>query len=140
MNHDSLIVFWAKLGKETWPEKYHPVICHLIDVAAVTANLWDQVIRTRLRQWVSDRLGLDEQSCGRWLAFWIGAHDIGKVSPCPRTAGSKTPPRSETSSGTLGSRPPAAMNTTVRSAPKSWPTNWPTRQRGPRSIRTCPAT
>ena len=29
-------LFWAKLGGTTWPDKYHPVICHLIDVAAVT--------------------------------------------------------------------------------------------------------
>ena len=60
-----LFWFWAKLGKETWPEKYHPVICHLIDVAAVTSNLWDRLIRSRLRQWVSGRLGLDEKASGQ---------------------------------------------------------------------------
>ena len=27
--------FWAKLGHETWPDVYHPVICHLIDVGQV---------------------------------------------------------------------------------------------------------
>ena len=28
------------------------------------------------------RLGLDETQLRPWLAFWSGAHDIGKVSPC----------------------------------------------------------
>jgi hypothetical protein len=32
MNHN--LSLWAKLGNKTWPEEYHPVICHLVDVAA----------------------------------------------------------------------------------------------------------
>src|SRR6266446_5968787 len=74
--------FWAKLGSAIWPDEYHPVVCHLIDVATVTSQLWDRVIRSRNRQWVSERLGVEEKACGRWLAFWCGAHDIGKVAPC----------------------------------------------------------
>ncbi len=74
--------FWAKLGNETWPEKYHPVICHLIDVAAVARSLWDNVFRPHFRQWLAARLGLDESDCAQWAAFWVGAHDIGKVAPC----------------------------------------------------------
>lgn len=76
------LLFWAKLGSDTWPVKYHPVICHLIDVAAVTQSLWDAVFRSQFRRWLATRLGLDEESCSRWLAFWSGAHDIGKVAPC----------------------------------------------------------
>jgi CRISPR-associated endonuclease/helicase Cas3 len=78
-----LVSFWAKLGSATWPDEYHPVICHLIDVGAVALNLWENVFRRRFRQWLSGRLGLDkdEKACGRWLAFWCGTHDIGKVSP-----------------------------------------------------------
>jgi CRISPR-associated endonuclease/helicase Cas3 len=76
------LLFWAKLGDATWPEKYHPVACHLIDVAAVTFHLWDSVFRPQFRTWLARHLGLDELSCPRWLAFWGGAHDIGKVSAC----------------------------------------------------------
>jgi CRISPR-associated endonuclease/helicase Cas3 len=76
------LLFWAKLGDTTWPEKYHPVACHLIDVAAVTFHLWDSVFRPQFRSWLAGHLALDEQSCPRWLAFWGGAHDIGKVSAC----------------------------------------------------------
>jgi CRISPR-associated endonuclease/helicase Cas3 len=77
-----MLLFWAKLGNDTWPEKYHPVICHLIDVAAVSEYLWDAVFRPTFRKWLAKRLGLDEDNCARWLAFWSGAHDIGKVAPC----------------------------------------------------------
>jgi hypothetical protein len=76
------LLFWAKLGNDTWPDKYHPVICHMIDVAAVTLSLWDTVFRPQLRKWLARRLGLDEDSYARWLAFWSGAPDISKVSPC----------------------------------------------------------
>jgi CRISPR-associated endonuclease/helicase Cas3 len=76
------LAFWAKLGDATWPERYHPVLCHLIDVAAVASALWDKVFRPRFRAWFSGRLGLDEAACGQWLPFWSGAHDIGKVAPC----------------------------------------------------------
>jgi len=84
---DSLFCFWAKLGSAVWPDQYHPVICHLIDVAAVTSNLWNCVIRSHIRQWLSKHLGVDEKGCGRWLAFWSGAHDIGKVAPCFQSQG-----------------------------------------------------
>ncbi len=87
---ESLCWFWAKLGQETWPETYHPVICHLIDVAAVTAKLWEQVIRSQIRAWLSNRLALDQNACGCWLAFWAGAHDIGKVSPNFQSQGKTT--------------------------------------------------
>jgi CRISPR-associated endonuclease/helicase Cas3 len=84
-------LLWAKLGNETWPEKYHPVICHLIDVGQVARRLWDDVCRARLRQWVVNRLGLaDESAAGAWLAFWAAAHDIGKVSPCFQHRGERT--------------------------------------------------
>lgn len=75
--------FWAKLGVETWPEKYHPVICHLIDVGQVARALW-RVQRSPIRKQITSQLGLEnnENAAGRWLAFWIGAHDIGKVTPC----------------------------------------------------------
>src|SRR5262249_49072623 len=75
-------LLWAKLGDATWPEEFHPVLCHLVDVAAVALRLWDCVFRPRFRGWIAGRLGLDEGDCRRWLAFWAGAHDIGKVAAC----------------------------------------------------------
>jgi hypothetical protein len=54
----------------------------LIDVAAVTSQLWHCVFRSRFQAWLADRLGVDADSCARWLAFRGGAHDIGKAAPC----------------------------------------------------------
>jgi CRISPR-associated endonuclease/helicase Cas3 len=77
-----LVGFWAKLGKETWPEKYHPVICHLIDVGQVARQLWDRALRRRVQGWATSKLGLANPSAARnWLAFWAAAHDIGKFTP-----------------------------------------------------------
>jgi CRISPR-associated endonuclease/helicase Cas3 len=78
---DLSLLFWAKLGSATWPETYHPVTCHLIDVGQVARRLWSDVCGSKVRQWVTARLGLSEDAAGAWLAFWAGAHDIGKVSP-----------------------------------------------------------
>src|SRR5260370_5207419 len=77
------LVFWAKLGNETWPVKYHPVLCHLIDVGVVASRMWHQVIRAKVREQVTAKLCLGNQdAAGAWLAFWAACHDIGKVSPC----------------------------------------------------------
>jgi CRISPR-associated endonuclease/helicase Cas3 len=59
----------------------------MIDVAAVTRRLWDSVIRQENRKWLAERLALSQADCGAWLAFWCGAHDIGKVSPCFQSQG-----------------------------------------------------
>ena len=72
---------WAKLGRESWPEKYQPLLCHLIDVAAVARAIWDQVLREPMKCRLATAFGLPIKDCGRWLAFLAGAHDIGKVCP-----------------------------------------------------------
>ena len=85
---DVFLWFWAKLGSSTWPEQYHPVLCHLIDVGQVTRQLWHAVLRPKLRAWVTSRLGLiDQAAAGAWLAFWAAAHDIGKLTPCFQAKG-----------------------------------------------------
>jgi hypothetical protein len=55
---NATMLSWAKLGNDTWPDKYHPVICHLIDVAAVALTLWDAVFRPRFRDWLARHVGL----------------------------------------------------------------------------------
>ena len=83
--------FWAKLGKATWPDTYHPVICHLIDVGQVAFSLWNSALRKPIRERLTVQLGLEStEDAGRWLAFWIGAHDIGKVTPCFQFQGKTT--------------------------------------------------
>ncbi len=60
---------------------YHPLLFHLLDVAAVTACLWDEVLGRWLRQLLSDRLGVKMEHARGWLAFWVGLHDLGKATP-----------------------------------------------------------
>ena len=77
-----LAYLWAKTDREhpDDADRYHALALHLVDVAAVTHELW----RTswspyRRRRW-SKALGVDEDLAGRWLAFVAGAHDLGKAS------------------------------------------------------------
>ena len=81
---NDLLLFWAKLGENIWPNEYHPVVSHLIDVGQVARRMWNDVAHKHIKQWVTERLGLghNEEAAGAWLAFWVSAHDIGKVSPC----------------------------------------------------------
>jgi CRISPR-associated endonuclease/helicase Cas3 len=77
-----LTLLWAKLSKkDTTPRSYHPLICHLIDVAAVTAVMWEQMLSRWTRGRVAEALGLDVAAAGTWIAFWSGSHDVGKACP-----------------------------------------------------------
>lgn len=72
---------WAKTDqKNPAPDRYHALALHLVDVAAVTLELWrTSTSPSRRRQWITD-LGVDDDLAGRWLAFIAGCHDLGKAS------------------------------------------------------------
>ncbi len=77
-----LLRLWAKLPREPMkPRPYHPLICHLIDVAMVTRVMWRQVVSPAVRRWIADSLSLTEEDAERWIVFLAGSHDIGKASP-----------------------------------------------------------
>lgn len=69
---------WAKTGEG---DQTHLLIYHLIDVAEVAHLLWEHTLGKRTRAEVSQTLGLSEEQAGRFLAFVIGLHDLGKASP-----------------------------------------------------------
>lgn len=52
-----------------------------MDVAAVTEYLWPSVLERHLRKKISTRLNLKVEEAGKWIAFWVGLHDLGKASP-----------------------------------------------------------
>jgi len=68
---------WAKADGKN----FHPLICHMLDVGHVAAELWDGAVHGLIRGKVSDWMGLPEDSAGRWLAFFAALHDLGKASP-----------------------------------------------------------
>ena len=75
---------WAKTRKSLQSSEephFHPLLFHLMDVAAVTECLWQAVLGRQLRKDISARLGLQAEQAGKWLAFWAGLHDLGKASP-----------------------------------------------------------
>jgi CRISPR-associated endonuclease/helicase Cas3 len=76
--------FWAKTGRgefENGQPKYHPVICHLADTAAVAM----EIIRTGLSpvaiNTLEKGLGITGESLIKSCGFLAGCHDLGKVSP-----------------------------------------------------------
>jgi CRISPR-associated endonuclease/helicase Cas3 len=71
---------WAKIGAGSYPERYHPLLTHLQDVAAVALSIWSRCLRPSLQSWVAATLQVPADDAGRWLAFWAGAHDIGKAA------------------------------------------------------------
>ena len=76
---------WGKANKlDIDGEKtyiYHPLICHLIDVAAVAEVYWDKVLSSFVKKRISQFLGKSQDTARRWLIFLSGIHDIGKATP-----------------------------------------------------------
>lgn len=77
--------FWAKTTHNATNHKnaFHPLICHLIDVASAARLIWEKVLpeitRTRLAKVFA--LENDLNKAGDLIAFLIGLHDLGKCSP-----------------------------------------------------------
>lgn len=69
---------WAKTDKKQ-PGKFHLLLFHLLDVAAVAAAAWCAVVPSRLRSRLEQSLGEGCQTS--LIAFLAGAHDIGKACP-----------------------------------------------------------
>ncbi|MEM8604890.1 MAG: CRISPR-associated helicase Cas3', partial [Cyanobacteria bacterium P01_H01_bin.121] len=76
--------FWAKTGKadvEDGQPRYHPVICHLADTAAVAMEIVRSHLSPIAVQRLCDGFGLSKESTIRFCGFMAGSHDLGKVSP-----------------------------------------------------------
>ncbi|MGW1177412.1 CRISPR-associated helicase Cas3' [Kitasatospora sp. NPDC002543] len=68
---------WGK--REGLPGPY-PVICHLLDTAAVAGALWDAVLGERMRVRIAGAVGASEGEARAVVMLWAGLHDVGKVS------------------------------------------------------------
>lgn len=68
-------------GKSKGLTRSYPVVCHLLDTAAVAGALWDVTLTDEARTRIARRLGVPVEVCRQWLSLWAGLHDIGKVSP-----------------------------------------------------------
>jgi CRISPR-associated endonuclease/helicase Cas3 len=70
---------WGKAARKV--EIWHPLLCHLIDVAEVAGRLLDVGVPSRLRRRLVATTGLDENAARGWLLFLVALHDLGKASP-----------------------------------------------------------
>ncbi len=75
----SLVYLWAKYDRKTGA--YHALLYHLLDVAAVTWVMWQQVLSSAQRTWLCGLIGMEDEGTRRWLALLAGLHDIGKATP-----------------------------------------------------------
>lgn len=71
---------WAKTGRVADAKSWHPLICHMIDVAMVAEALLPHTSRA-WRRLVAVGLGLSGADVTPWLCLLAGAHDLGKASP-----------------------------------------------------------
>jgi len=87
---NQLYRFWAKTSHDKdKPNAFHPLICHLIDVAAVTLLMWHKVLPTATKRRIAEAFGLEKNldaenefaETGKIVAFIAGLHDLGKCSP-----------------------------------------------------------
>ena len=77
-----LVRLWAKWSKPhiTVPT-YHPVLCHLIDVAMVMEVMWERCFPTAWKAHVAQQMELSEDTTKQWFLFFAGLHDLGKACP-----------------------------------------------------------
>jgi CRISPR-associated endonuclease/helicase Cas3 len=76
------MAFWAKIHKgEGYDAGYHPLLCHMVDVAMVAHAMWTDILPQASKERISQSLGCGPDDTGRHIAFWAGLHDIGKASP-----------------------------------------------------------
>ncbi|MFF0415558.1 CRISPR-associated helicase Cas3' [Kitasatospora sp. NPDC004745] len=68
---------WGKRAGLPGP---YPVICHLLDTAAVAGALWDAVPSERVRARVAGAVGVSESEARAMVMLWAGLHDVGKIS------------------------------------------------------------
>jgi CRISPR-associated endonuclease/helicase Cas3 len=80
---DVVLALWAKRDKAT--NAWHPLLNHLVEVAAVASLLWDEVLAPNTRETIAKSLGLAVDEARGWSLWIAGLHDLGKASPCFQT-------------------------------------------------------
>lgn len=76
---------WAKWPRDPNERRYHPLLCHMLDVAHISRLMWERSLTRTQRQRIAASLSLDERDAATWVAFWAGLHDLGKASPAFQT-------------------------------------------------------
>ncbi|MFI5690093.1 CRISPR-associated helicase Cas3' [Streptomyces sp. NPDC051636] len=68
-------------GKQHGLPRAYPVVCHLLDTAAMAGALWDGLLGHEAVERLSGEVGVEAAELRRLVCLWAGLHDIGKISP-----------------------------------------------------------
>lgn len=60
---------------------YHPLLCHMLDVASVAQQIFDDVLSHEEREQLASGLGITPEGARVWVSFLAGLHDLGKAAP-----------------------------------------------------------
>lgn len=78
----TLYALWGKTRQgDDAGDPTHALVCHLLDVAAVTESLWDGALARAARERLSELLGLSAEDARRTTSFLAALHDLGKACP-----------------------------------------------------------
>lgn len=77
---ESAKALWAKSDRGQDQGAWHPLIAHLLDVAACAEAILEREPPKTLELYAHD-LGLEPQQAKAWVCALAGLHDIGKASP-----------------------------------------------------------
>jgi len=72
-------LFWAKTG-DNGTDSYHPLILHLVDVAACADAILEREPKTT-RDRIGSILGMPWTRARPWILLTIACHDLGKACP-----------------------------------------------------------
>ncbi len=79
---ENLYLLWAKLPKKEGDiRSFHPLICHMVDVAVVAREMWRNLLPEAARRRIIGSLHLPEQEAENWITYIAALHDLGKASP-----------------------------------------------------------
>ncbi len=73
---------------------YHPLYCHMLDVASVTQLIFDDVLSPEEQEQLAGGLGMAPGAARPWIAFLAGLHDLGKAAPAFLSHPAASPVRS----------------------------------------------
>lgn len=71
---------YAKTDRKN-PGRVHLLLFHLIDVGQVALTIWCEILTDSIRSRLAQILGLNVDDCGRFVAFLVALHDLGKAGP-----------------------------------------------------------
>ncbi|MSP12929.1 MAG: CRISPR-associated helicase Cas3' [Chloroflexi bacterium] len=80
--HARLLRCWGKTDRrKNEAHLFHPALFHMLDVGFVARELLGERASPRWRQVLGRALGVDPATLADWLPWFVGLHDIGKISP-----------------------------------------------------------